>query len=73
MGWGDGGGEESNVRDFPAPNYIYIIFKSQSPILNLVYFYWATLSVTLPFILDGFIYGQSLVVKLVITEDYNLI
>ena len=27
-GMGDGGGEESNVIDFPAPIYIYIIFKS---------------------------------------------
>ena len=35
---GDGGGEESNVIDFPAPIYIYIIFKSRNIILNVVIF-----------------------------------
>ena len=35
---GDGGGEEFNVRDIPAPIYIYIIFKSRSTILNVVIF-----------------------------------
>ena len=37
-GMGDGGGEESNVIDFPAPIYIYIIFKSRNIILNVVIF-----------------------------------
>ena len=67
----DGGGEESNVRDFPAPIYIYIIFKSRITILNVVIFLLSHIISYFTIYRGWFIYKQNLVIKLVITEGYN--